>query len=74
LKVLDIERKVKEKKINSLIGNTNDKKYVIVIGEKGTGKTSLIEHCINGKIGIIKRDLDTKNLKESLLLSIGYLH
>jgi hypothetical protein len=68
-----IERKVEEKKINSLIGNTNDKKYVIIIGEKGTGKTSLIEHCINGKIGIIKIDIDkdTKNLRESLLLSIG---
>jgi hypothetical protein len=42
------------------------------MGEMGTVKTSLIEHYVNGKFGIIKIDRqEHKNLNEVFLLSIG---
>jgi SpoVK/Ycf46/Vps4 family AAA+-type ATPase len=70
-----VERKEIEERLNHLIGNLNQRKYVIIVGSIGSGKTTLLKHVLNGKKGIVflKFDGETtlENLKNKLLKAIN---
>jgi ABC-type multidrug transport system fused ATPase/permease subunit len=69
-----VERKELEERLNHLVGNLNQRKYVIIVGSKGSGKTTLWKHVLNGKKGVVfvKFDGETKldNFKQKLLKAI----
>jgi predicted ATP-dependent serine protease len=70
-----VERKETEERLNQIIGNLNERKYVIIVGCKGSGKSTVLEHVINGKKGIVVVYIDGEttlsNFKHQLLEAIG---
>lgn len=69
-----VQRFTVEKIINNYIGNLNDDNYIFLVGEIGSGKSTLINHIINGNKGVIMIDVDGRttmnSLSQSLLESI----
>jgi ribosome biogenesis GTPase A len=70
-----VERKETEERLNQIIGTLSDRKYVIIVGCKGSGKSTVLEHVINGKKGIVVVYIDGEttlsNFKHQLLEAIG---
>jgi HrpA-like RNA helicase len=69
-----IERKDYEERLNQIIGTLNNRKYVIIVGSKGSGKSTVVQHVINGKKGIVVVRFDGEttlsNFKQKLLKAI----
>jgi hypothetical protein len=69
-----IERKVIEERIGKHVGNLKSHEYIFIIGENGCGKSTLMNHIINGKSGIVKIGVSGRTtvdgLSKSLLESI----
>jgi SpoVK/Ycf46/Vps4 family AAA+-type ATPase len=69
-----VERKDYEERLNQIVGTLNDETYVIIVGSKGSGKTTILKHVLNGKKGvvIVKFDGETTlaNFKHKLLEAI----
>jgi len=69
-----VPRKELEETLNSIIGSIDDEKYVILVGQKGSGKTTVLRHAVNGKKGIAVVKINGKttlqNLEQKLLESI----
>jgi predicted ATP-dependent serine protease len=70
-----VERKETEERLNQIIGTLSDRKYVIIVGCKGSGKSTVLEHVINGKKGIVVVYIDGEttlsNFKHQLLEAIN---
>ena len=53
-----VQRKDYEERLNQIIGTINDEKYVIIVGCEGSGKSTVLDHVINGKKGIVVVHID----------------
>jgi energy-coupling factor transporter ATP-binding protein EcfA2 len=69
-----IARKDLEALLNDIVGTIYDRKYIILVGQKGSGKTTILNHVMNKKKGIVFIRIDGKttleNLEQILLQSI----
>jgi energy-coupling factor transporter ATP-binding protein EcfA2 len=61
-----VERKEIEERLNQIIGNLNERKYAIIVGCKGSGKSTVLDHVVNGKKGIVVVRIDGKTTLENL--------
>jgi energy-coupling factor transporter ATP-binding protein EcfA2 len=61
-----VERKEIEERLNQIIGNLNERKYAIIVGCKGSGKSTVLDHLVNGKKGIVVVRIDGKTTLENL--------
>ena len=72
-----IERNQEMKAFKRKLYNSEDLKTIVVTGPRGSGKSTLVEHCLAGKGGVVSVCLDTQSsfseekFEEKVMKTIG---